>query len=50
MLHPLADKKGQQMTVTCEGEARIVVGDANRFGQIMINIVSNAIKYTDIGG
>ena len=50
MLHPLADKKGQQMTVTCEGEERIVVGDANRFGQIMINIVSNAIKYTDIGG
>ena len=50
MLHPLADKKEQHLTVTCDGEDRVVVGDANRFGQIIINIVSNAIKYTDNGG
>ena len=50
MLHPLADKKEQYLTVTCDGEDRVVVGDANRFGQIIINIVSNAIKYTDNGG
>ena len=50
MLHLLADKKEQHLTVTCDGEDRVVVGDANRFGQIIINIVSNAIKYTDNGG
>jgi len=50
ILQPLADKKEQKLTVTCEREDCVVVGDANRFSQIIINIVSNAVKYTDIGG
>ena len=50
ILQPLAEKKEQQLTVTCDGEDHVVVGDGNRFQQIMINIISNAIKYTDIGG
>lgn len=50
ILRPLADKKEQKLTVTCEREDCVVVGDANRFSQIIINIVSNAVKYTDIGG
>ncbi len=36
--------------MTCEGTDQVVVGDGNRFQQIMINIISNAIKYTDAGG
>lgn len=50
MLHSLAEKRGQQLTVQCECTDRVVMGDENRLKQILINIISNAIKYTDIGG
>lgn len=50
ILRPLADKKEQELTVLCDRMDRVVVGDVNRLKQIIINIVSNAIKYTDAGG
>ena len=50
ILKPLAEKKEQHLTVECDQEDRVVIGDANRLRQIIINIVSNAIKYTDPGG
>lgn len=50
ILRPLADNKEQHLSVTFDREHQVVVGDANRFRQIMINIISNAIKYTNGGG
>ena len=50
ILEPLAGKKEQQMTVCCDEKNRVVVGDENRLKQILINIISNAIKYSDNGG
>lgn len=50
VLRPLADKKEQQMNVTSSLKQCVVNGDANRYSQIIINIVSNAIKYTESGG
>ena len=50
MLEPLCGKKEQTMTVACDREDRVVRGDENRLKQILINIVSNAIKYTETGG
>ena len=50
MLLPLAEKKGQKLTLVCDGDDCVVVGDAGRFGQIALNIVSNAIKYTGQNG
>lgn len=50
MLLPLSGKKEQVMTVTCDCEDRVVRGDVNRLKQILINIVSNAIKYTGVAG
>ncbi len=50
LLRPLAEKKEQTLTVSCTCEDPAVVGDVNRFRQIMINIISNAIKYTNAGG
>lgn len=50
MLQPLSDKKEQYVTVLCDRTDRVVTGDVNRLKQIIINIVSNAIKYTGPGG
>ena len=50
ILRPLAENKEQHLSVTFDKEHQVVVGDANRFRQIMINIISNAIKYTNGGG
>lgn len=49
-LRTLAEKKHQTLNIHCDDTVRIVKGDANRFSQIMINIISNAVKYTDDGG
>lgn len=50
VLQPLADKKEQHLSASADFKEHVVVGDSGRFSQIMVNIVSNAIKYTDIGG
>ena len=50
VLRPLAEKKEQQLTVSCDEEDRVVMGDSGRINQIIVNIVSNAIKYTPAGG
>ena len=50
LLRPLADKKAQTLEFACEKPDCVVVGDSNRYSQIMINIISNAIKYTPVGG
>lgn len=50
ILEPLAEKKEQHLSFASDFKDDVVVGDAGRFSQIMVNIVSNAIKYTDVGG
>jgi len=49
-LRPLAEKKEQSLTIQCDEEDHMVLGDNSRVSQIIINIVSNAIKYTPAGG
>lgn len=50
ILKPLATKKEQKLTISSNFKNNVVVGDSGRFSQIMVNIVSNAIKYTAVGG
>lgn len=47
---PRAELKGLDLRVSIDPAVpRIVVGDRHRVRQILVNLVSNAIKYTDAG-
>jgi protein-histidine pros-kinase len=49
-LRPLADKKGLGFAVVLTDEDIIVRTDRRILSQIAINLVNNALKYTDTGG
>lgn len=45
----MSDSKGLKLTFSCEGLPEKVMVDGNRLRQIVGNLVSNAIRYTDEG-
>jgi signal transduction histidine kinase len=49
MLEPLARNKNLQMQVDCDRAPNEVVTDSLRLQQIVTNLVSNAIRYTETG-
>lgn len=50
MLVPQANVKGLQLSFTVSGELpRAVLGDGHRIEQILMNLLTNAIKYTSRG-
>ncbi|MDA3810713.1 MAG: ATP-binding protein [Spirochaetaceae bacterium] len=50
MLKISAEKKGLEINLNIEKDSpRFIVGDPTRIGQIMINLVNNAIKFTKKG-
>ncbi|MFA5082570.1 MAG: ATP-binding protein [Hydrogenophilaceae bacterium] len=50
MIRVRADAKGLALKVTCHGELHpYVMGDAPHLRQVLINLLGNAVKYTDQG-
>ncbi len=46
---PVAQHKGLHLTTTCEGEPPAVISNRQRLEQILINLVGNAVKFTERG-
>ena len=46
---PAAERAGVELVIDCES-SRPIVGDSARIGQLLDNLISNAIKFTPDGG
>lgn len=51
IIHPMAEARGQEFCVEVEKvRHEYLVGDETRLNQILINLLSNSVKYTPEGG
>jgi len=50
LVRPQADAKGITVTAILEPDAPPVLADRTRIRQVLVNLMSNAVKFTDTGG
>ena len=49
MIEPLAQAEGLQLKIDCDGAPSKVFTDSFRLQQVLTNLLSNAVRYTDVG-
>jgi two-component system sensor histidine kinase KdpD len=49
IVQPLLDKKFQRLRQSCAGQWAIVLADTRQIGQVLINLIINASKFSQIG-
>jgi signal transduction histidine kinase len=49
-VRPLAEERGLALNLSLSDEPTMILGDARRLKQLILNLLDNAIKYTPSGG
>ncbi len=48
-MHPLVEKNHNQLQVSCSGNLGVMYADLTKVRQILFNLLSNALKFTEGG-